>query len=197
MQRNLNKEQRYCINCGNNGHLVKDCREPVISIGIICIKCKDINLKNELIKKSNEPVLQNSPFVLQEFHDDDNDDDTDDDTKITIETNEMSTQTESIEIPKKSTKKEEKKSKENKENKEKNLTNFQRFTSIHLNHLKNKVKISNPNLRMKINAEIWKTLSEDDKNKYRNDSYLYTISDEEIKRICCMNIPQEQIEFLG
>jgi len=63
MQRNLNKEQRYCINCGYNGHLVKDCREPVISIGIICIKCKDINLKNELIKKFRGHVNDFSDYI--------------------------------------------------------------------------------------------------------------------------------------
>jgi len=50
MENSLNHfiSNKYCINCGKNGHLLKECKEPIISIGIICIKCKDIQLTQKL-----------------------------------------------------------------------------------------------------------------------------------------------------
>ena len=34
----------YCNNCGNYGHLYKNCRHPILSYGIILYhKCKETN----------------------------------------------------------------------------------------------------------------------------------------------------------
>lgn len=41
----------YCGNCGNKGHIYKQCHLPIISLGIICVKYP-INL-NELLKKDH------------------------------------------------------------------------------------------------------------------------------------------------
>ena len=42
-----------CINCGKIGHISKKCIFPIISIGVICIKYKNININNVIkyIKK--------------------------------------------------------------------------------------------------------------------------------------------------
>jgi ADP-ribose pyrophosphatase YjhB (NUDIX family) len=42
-----------CINCGKKGHISKKCIFPIISIGVICVKYKNININNiiKYIKK--------------------------------------------------------------------------------------------------------------------------------------------------
>ena len=42
------KKKSYCSNCGKYGHINKYCSEPVISVGIICVKLDDI-LKNIIL----------------------------------------------------------------------------------------------------------------------------------------------------
>jgi 8-oxo-dGTP pyrophosphatase MutT (NUDIX family) len=34
----------YCINCGKNGHSIKDCNDPITSCGIICFKIDNLPL---------------------------------------------------------------------------------------------------------------------------------------------------------
>ena len=46
----MNRKVIYCGNCGKKGHIYKNCHKPIMSIGIICISFKDINI-NELVKK--------------------------------------------------------------------------------------------------------------------------------------------------
>jgi 8-oxo-dGTP pyrophosphatase MutT (NUDIX family) len=45
----INKQ--YCNNCGKFGHTNKICKEPITSIGIVCIKLEDLNHKNGIIDK--------------------------------------------------------------------------------------------------------------------------------------------------
>jgi 8-oxo-dGTP pyrophosphatase MutT (NUDIX family) len=45
----INKQ--YCNNCGKFGHTNKICKEPITSIGIVCIKLEDLNQKNSIIDK--------------------------------------------------------------------------------------------------------------------------------------------------
>lgn len=44
-------DMKYCVNCGKNGHIIKECKEPIISIGIICIKSKNGELKEKLLEQ--------------------------------------------------------------------------------------------------------------------------------------------------
>ena len=44
----------YCGNCGKKGHIYKNCYEPVISIGIICIKFDNNDINNSLYEKINK-----------------------------------------------------------------------------------------------------------------------------------------------
>ena len=42
--------KNFCLNCGEIGHGYKRCKEPTISIGIICIKFNNNNTKNKIIQ---------------------------------------------------------------------------------------------------------------------------------------------------
>lgn len=42
----------HCNNCGKYGHINKFCKEPITSIGILCIKFDDPNLKDKFIKET-------------------------------------------------------------------------------------------------------------------------------------------------
>ena len=45
-------KKTYCINCGKNGHLVKECTEPIFSYGIICMKLDEkIKISAQMIEK--------------------------------------------------------------------------------------------------------------------------------------------------
>jgi 8-oxo-dGTP pyrophosphatase MutT (NUDIX family) len=44
--------QLYCGNCGKIGHIYKNCFEPVISIGIICINFGKTDINNAIYEKS-------------------------------------------------------------------------------------------------------------------------------------------------
>lgn len=55
---NINKNI-VCNNCGKYGHTQKQCNEPITSLGIICIKLSDNQIKkyvNELIDENNEEL---------------------------------------------------------------------------------------------------------------------------------------------
>ena len=55
------KKKYYCSNCGKYGHVYKKCKEPITSIGIICVKLNNVNI-NELIsyfKKNYEDEENN------------------------------------------------------------------------------------------------------------------------------------------
>jgi hypothetical protein len=54
----MNKNNIYCYNCGNIGHLYKSCHYPIISLGVICIKYYN-NKFNSLdeFKKINKLLL--------------------------------------------------------------------------------------------------------------------------------------------
>merc|ERR1711935_970290 len=51
----MEKKSRFCNNCGNVGHYVRQCKEPKTSYGIIAISYKD-NIKDKIdkIKKNLE-----------------------------------------------------------------------------------------------------------------------------------------------
>ena len=53
------KNELYCSNCGKKGHLQKNCFNPVISYGIICIKLHNINI-NYLLNKIKHKNLNES-----------------------------------------------------------------------------------------------------------------------------------------
>ena len=42
----------HCNNCGKTGHINKICKEPITSIGILCIKFEDNELKQKFIKNT-------------------------------------------------------------------------------------------------------------------------------------------------
>jgi len=61
----MNYKKLYCINCGKNGHSVKECNEPVFSYGIICLKLDEtLNTSPQLIEK----FLVNKIVDLEEFN---------------------------------------------------------------------------------------------------------------------------------
>ena len=48
----MSNKKLYCINCGKNGHLIKECCDPVFSYGIICMKLDDsLNTPPQFIEK--------------------------------------------------------------------------------------------------------------------------------------------------
>ena len=61
----MNSKKLYCVNCGKNGHLVRDCNEPVFSYGIICMKLDNsLNIQPQIIEK----FLINKLVDLEEFN---------------------------------------------------------------------------------------------------------------------------------
>lgn len=42
--------KNFCLNCGESGHGYKRCKEPTISIGIICIKFSNEIIKNKIVQ---------------------------------------------------------------------------------------------------------------------------------------------------
>ena len=45
----LEKKENYCNNCGNYGHIFNQCKKPITSIGIICIRKNIKTLKYEFL----------------------------------------------------------------------------------------------------------------------------------------------------
>jgi ADP-ribose pyrophosphatase YjhB (NUDIX family) len=61
----MSNKKLYCINCGKNGHLIKECCDPVFSYGIICMKLDDsLNTPPQFIEK----FLVNKLVDLEEFN---------------------------------------------------------------------------------------------------------------------------------
>jgi 8-oxo-dGTP pyrophosphatase MutT (NUDIX family) len=61
----MTSKKLYCINCGKNGHLVKECIEPIFSYGIICMKIDNkLNVSPQLI----ENFLVSKLVDLEEFN---------------------------------------------------------------------------------------------------------------------------------
>jgi 8-oxo-dGTP pyrophosphatase MutT (NUDIX family) len=61
----MTSKKAYCVNCGKVGHNIKECIEPVISYGVICIKLdKEFQLYTSLIEK----YLLNNLIDLDEFN---------------------------------------------------------------------------------------------------------------------------------
>ena len=61
----MSNKKLYCINCGKNGHLIKECIEPVFSYGIICMKLDNaLNTPPQFIEK----FLVNKLVDLEEFN---------------------------------------------------------------------------------------------------------------------------------
>jgi len=58
------KKIPYCINCGKNGHKFKNCREAIISYGVINIflDTDSEQLKTSLIEKWNDATVNNNIF---------------------------------------------------------------------------------------------------------------------------------------
>ena len=48
---NIIINKQYCNNCGKFGHTNKICKEPITSIGIVCIKLEDITQKDYILEK--------------------------------------------------------------------------------------------------------------------------------------------------
>jgi 8-oxo-dGTP pyrophosphatase MutT (NUDIX family) len=45
--------KNFCTNCGHIGHNQKKCKEPITSIGIICLKINNLNIRNKMIMNLN------------------------------------------------------------------------------------------------------------------------------------------------
>lgn len=43
----------HCNNCGKFGHLNRNCKEPITSIGIICVRIADNELRNKVVQKTS------------------------------------------------------------------------------------------------------------------------------------------------
>ena len=64
----LNEYQNlYCLNCGKKGHVHKKCLQPIISLGIICIKM-NINLDMNDIINYSKKIQNNYLFSLDEIN---------------------------------------------------------------------------------------------------------------------------------
>ena len=65
----MKKEQdySYCINCGKKGHYYKKCLYPIISVGIICIKLKNIQLDINQILSYSKKIQNNYLFSIDEI----------------------------------------------------------------------------------------------------------------------------------
>ena len=57
----------YCLNCGKKGHIHKKCLQPIISLGIICIKM-NINLDMNDIINYSKKIQNNYLFSLEEIN---------------------------------------------------------------------------------------------------------------------------------
>ena len=62
-----NETNIYCLNCGKKGHVIKKCLQPIISIGIICIRLKISLNMNDIINYSKK-IQNNYLFSLDEIN---------------------------------------------------------------------------------------------------------------------------------
>ena len=64
---NSNEINIYCLNCGKKGHVIKKCLQPIISLGIICIRLKIPLNMNDIINYSKK-IQNNYLFSLDEIN---------------------------------------------------------------------------------------------------------------------------------
>jgi hypothetical protein len=64
---NSNEINIYCLNCGKKGHVIKKCLQPIISLGIICIRLKIPLNMNDIINYSKK-IQNNYLFTLDEIN---------------------------------------------------------------------------------------------------------------------------------
>lgn len=64
---NSNEMNIYCLNCGKKGHVIKKCLQPIISLGIICIRLKLPLNMNDIINYSKK-IQNNYLFSLDEIN---------------------------------------------------------------------------------------------------------------------------------
>ena len=70
--------KNFCLNCGEIGHGYKRCKEPTISIGIICIKFSNEEIKNKIIqnlqlndnKEINKQIEFNKSKIFKKYMND-------------------------------------------------------------------------------------------------------------------------------
>jgi 8-oxo-dGTP pyrophosphatase MutT (NUDIX family) len=48
-----NKSFNFCNNCGKNGHIFQNCKNPITSLGIIAFRIKDNNIQYLMIKRKH------------------------------------------------------------------------------------------------------------------------------------------------
>ena len=61
----MNSPKNNCLNCGKNGHIIKQCNEPIISYGLICF---NINPMLNISTKSIDKFLHNKFLDIDEFN---------------------------------------------------------------------------------------------------------------------------------
>ena len=59
----------YCVNCGEKGHVVKDCNGPITSFGIIAFKIVESE-QDEMYDKNNKlkEILTNNNFYNNKIY---------------------------------------------------------------------------------------------------------------------------------
>jgi len=61
----MNNKKLFCINCNKNNHSSKDCKEPIFSYGIICVKLDpELNISPSTI----ENYLINKVIDFEEYN---------------------------------------------------------------------------------------------------------------------------------
>jgi 8-oxo-dGTP pyrophosphatase MutT (NUDIX family) len=64
-EQNIYKKKRkkhYCSNCGKYGHIFKKCKEPITSIGIICVKFESDN-ESSIIDYFQNTIIENTKNI--------------------------------------------------------------------------------------------------------------------------------------
>ncbi len=65
---NKNKKAIYCGNCGKKGHVYRKCHFPVMSMGIICLQLKDININN-ILKNNGNTYKRTNLNIIEKYLD--------------------------------------------------------------------------------------------------------------------------------
>ena len=69
--------KNFCTNCGQIGHNQKKCKEPITSIGIICLKIDDLRIRNKMVmnmnfynnKKNTYDIKFNTLNIINKYYD--------------------------------------------------------------------------------------------------------------------------------
>ena len=62
---NNNNNDSYCSNCGYNGHLFKDCYEPVNSYGLLCFYKNKMIVKDTILELNKRTKTKKNEFSLK------------------------------------------------------------------------------------------------------------------------------------